>query len=111
MTHSKKLSLHPEPRGTLPRCRCDCDARGKVAIVEPDYYANRKLVHFSRELYPIELDYLNHQNEAGINLETLEDSFKAGVKTFIFSNPNNPSGVVYSEDEITKIAQLVKQYG
>ena len=85
---------------------------GKVAIVEPDYYANRKLVHFFQgELYPIELDYLNHQNEAGINLETLEDSFKAGVKTFIFSNPNNPSGVVYSEDEITKIAQLVKQYG
>ena len=84
----------------------------KVAIIEPDYYANRKLVHFFQgELYPVQLDYLNNNDKAGIDLEQLESSFKDGVSTFIFSNPNNPSGVVYSKEEITKIAKLVSEYG
>lgn len=83
----------------------------KVAIIEPDYYANRKLVHFFQgELYPVQLDYLNHEDKAGIDLHGLEESFKDGVSTFIFSNPNNPSGVVYSKEEITKIAELVREY-
>src|SRR5699024_4733559 len=43
------------------------------------------------------------------DLDGLEESFKDGVSTFIFSNPNNPSGVVYSKDEISKIAALVKE--
>src|SRR5699024_254687 len=35
---------------------------------------------------------------------------KDGVSTFIFSNPNNPSGVIYSKEEITEIAELVREY-
>ncbi|CAM4342400.1 pyridoxal phosphate-dependent aminotransferase [Lacicoccus alkaliphilus] len=83
----------------------------KVAIIEPDYYANRKLVHFFRgELYPVTLDYMGHGDKAGIDLKQLEDGFKDGVSTFIFSNPNNPSGVVYSKGEITEIGRLIKKY-
>src|SRR5699024_4711696 len=64
----------------------------KVAMIEPDYYANRKLVHFFQgQLYSVQIHYLNHEDKAGIDLEKLENSFKDGVSTFIFSNPNNPS--------------------
>lgn len=41
----------------------------------------------------------------------LEEAFKSGVKLFLFSNPNNPTGVVYSEEEVRKIAELAQTYG
>lgn len=83
----------------------------KVAIVEPDYFANRKLVHFfDGELVPVKLDYYNTDTRAGLDLEELEAAFKSGVKTFLFSNPNNPTGVIYSRDEVKKIAELAAKY-
>ncbi|MCD2138199.1 pyridoxal phosphate-dependent aminotransferase [Salinicoccus halitifaciens] len=107
-----ELIITPGTQGALfLAAGATISAGDKVAIVEPDYYANRKLVHFFQgELYPVGLDYLNHTGGAGINLHELEAGFKEGVSTFIFSNPNNPSGVVYSEDEIIEIGKLVKEY-
>ena len=89
-------------------------ARGdKVAIVEPDFFANRKMVEFfDGELVPVYMDFEKAEAEgkAGIDLAALEEAFKQGVKVFLFSNPNNPAGVIYSADEINAIAKLAKQY-
>lgn len=83
----------------------------KVAIMEPDYFANRKLVeYFDGEILPVSLDYMDKVTEAGIRLDELETAFKKGAKVFLFSNPNNPTGVIYSHDEIKKIGQLAKKY-
>ena len=84
----------------------------KVAIVEPDYFANRKMVEFfGGQMVPVVLEYENEGGCAGISLESLEEAFKDGVKLFLFSNPNNPVGCVYSYEEITGIAALAKKYG
>lgn len=84
----------------------------KVAIVEPDYFANRKMVEFfGGQMVPVVLEYENEGGRAGISLESLEEAFKDGVKLFLFSNPNNPVGCVYSYEEITGIAALAKKYG
>ena len=83
----------------------------KVAIVEPDYFANRKMVEFfGGEMIPVQMYYKNVSVGSGIDLAELEKAFQAGVKVFLFSNPNNPVGCVYSFDEIVKIAALAKQY-
>lgn len=84
----------------------------RVAIVEPDYFANRKMVEFFHgELVPVLMDYENREEGAGIDLKALEAVFKDGVKLFLFSNPNNPVGCVYSYDEICRIAELAAEYG
>jgi len=84
----------------------------KVAIVRPDYFANRKLVEFlGAEVVPIRMDYLTRAEGAGLEFGGLENAFKSGVRTFLFSNPNNPTGVVYSSAEISRIADLANQYG
>ena len=76
--------------------------------MRPDYFANRKLVEFSGgEVVPVRLDYLDNTARAGLDLNQLEEAFKAGVKTFLFSNPNNPTGVIYSKDEIEQIRVTV----
>ena len=56
------------------------------------------------------MHYKDDPEKSGIDLEQLEKAFQDGVKLFLFSNPNNPTGAVYSYDEIVKIAKLAKQY-
>jgi aspartate/methionine/tyrosine aminotransferase len=81
----------------------------KVAVVEPDYFANRKLVtFFGGEIVPIPLNYLGTRSENGLDLNLLEAAFKNGTNVFVFSTPNNPTGLVYSNDTISKIAELAK---
>ncbi len=84
----------------------------KVAIVEPDYFANRKMVEFfGGELVPIAMNYETVKTGAGLDLEALERAFEDGAKLFLFSNPNNPVGCIYSYEETAAIAALAKRYG
>lgn len=88
-------------------------AGDRVAIVQPDYFANRKLVEFAgAKAVPVRLDYLRAEpGGAGLDLDMLESAFRSGVRTFLFSNPNNPSGVVYGSQEIREIANLANRHG
>lgn len=109
----RNLIITPGTQGALFLAMGSTVARGdKVAIVAPDYFANRKLVEFFEgEVVPIQMDYFNTSLGAGLDLTQLEDAFKAGVKFFLFSNPNNPTGVIYSSDEMKGVAKLAQQYG
>ena len=42
--------------------------------------------------------------------EKLEDAFRSGIKAFILCNPSNPSGKVFTYDELKIIADLAKKY-
>jgi aspartate/methionine/tyrosine aminotransferase len=84
----------------------------KVAIVEPDYFANRKMVAFlGGVMVPIGMDYSSRSEGAGIDLDALERAFEEGVKLFLYSNPNNPTGCIYSRGEVAAIASLAKKHG
>lgn len=43
------------------------------------------------------------------NLEEFEESLKKGVKAVIINTPNNPTGVVYSENTIQRIADILTE--
>lgn len=107
------LILTPGTQGALFLALASTVGAGdKVAIVEPDYFANRKLVHFLEgEVVSVAMDYLDRRDGAGLDLSGLEKAFAAGVRVFVFSNPNNPTGAVYGPDEIKAIAQLATRYG
>ncbi len=83
----------------------------KVAVVEPDYFANRKLVKFfGGEVVPIPLRYQGVSTENGLDLDYLEEAFRTGTKVFVFSTPNNPTGLVYSPKTIRAIGKLCNKY-
>jgi aspartate/methionine/tyrosine aminotransferase len=109
----QELIITPGTQGALfLALGATVNAGDRIAIVRPDYFANRKLVTFlGAEVVPVRLDYLGVSDRAGLDLAELEAAFKSGVKTFLFSNPNNPTGVIYSPDEIARIAGLAEQYG
>lgn len=84
----------------------------KVAVVEPDYFANRKLVtFFGGELVPIPLNYQGSPSENGPDLNRVEAAFKSGTKVFVFSTPNNPTGLIYSPGAISAISALAAEHG
>ena len=110
----RELIITPGTQGALFLAMGANIAHGdKVAIVEPDYFANRKLVEFFEgELVTVGMDYFGCEGQcAGLDLTRLEEVFADGVKLFIFSNPNNPTGTVYTEEEIRSIGQLAQKYG
>ncbi|MDO5369367.1 pyridoxal phosphate-dependent aminotransferase [Paracoccus sp. (in: a-proteobacteria)] len=108
------LIITPGTQGALFLAVASTVTRGdKVAIVQPDYFANRKLVEFFEgEMVPVQIAYSGAaEHEAGLNLDELEAAFRDGARLFLFSNPNNPAGVVYSAAEIDRIAALAARYG
>jgi len=109
----REIILTPGTQGALFLAMGSCVSRGdKVAIVEPDYFANRKLVEFfDGELVPVQMNYLHEENSSGIDLNQLENAFRSGARLFVFSNPNNPTGAIYARSEIVAIADLAERYG
>ena len=107
------LIITPGTQGALFLAIASSVSAGdKVAIVQPDYFANRKLVQFfGAEIVPVKLNYLAATEHAGLDLGGLEEAFKTGARVFVFSNPNNPAGVICSDSEINAIARLAQVYG
>lgn len=105
---NSELIITPGTQGALFLALGSTVTNGtKVAVVEPDYFANRKLVKFfGGEILPISLNYKDSQHENIPDLNQIEEAFKSGAKAFVFSTPNNPTGLVYSKNAINKIATL-----
>lgn len=108
-----EVILTPGTQGALFLAMGSLIGRGdKVAIIEPDYFANRKLVEFfDGELVPVPIRWKDVEHYSDLDLAALEQAFQSGVKLFLYSNPNNPTGVIYSPDEVAAIGRLAKQYG
>ena len=60
------------------------------------------------EVVDVPLTHLG--DEWALNLAGLEDAFAAGAKAYILCHPHNPVGIVFTLDELEKIAELAKKY-
>jgi len=81
----------------------------KVALMSPDYLFSARILSFLGS----NIDYVPIQDSSTTpkpDFNALEDSFKNGAKVFVFSNPNNPIGYVYSEKQLNIIADLAIKY-
>jgi cystathionine beta-lyase len=46
-----------------------------------------------------------------LDLDALEQAFKAGARAYLLCNPHNPTGLVLSAEQVKQIAELAKRYG
>lgn len=84
-----------------------CDAGDKVGLFSP-YFEN----------YVAEIDMIGAEPvyvplnppDFSFDPEVLEDAFRQGLKAFILCNPSNPSGKVFTRDELSILAQLAEKY-
>jgi aspartate/methionine/tyrosine aminotransferase len=109
----RELIITPGTQGALFLALAATVTSGtKVAVVEPDYFANRKLVKFfGGEIIPIPLHYQGPPSENDPDLNRLEAAFKSGTEVLVFSTPNNPTGLVCSSSSITSISALAAAHG
>jgi len=82
-----------------------------VAIATPDYFAYRKITQYL-EASPVEvpLHYRDGERPGELDLQALRRAFTGGARTLIFSNPNNPTGVVYSRRHLREVCELVAEF-
>ena len=82
-----------------------------VAIGSPDYFAYRKIARYL-EAQPLDvhLDYRDPARPGEFDLTELRAAFAAGARVFVFSNPNNPAGVVYAPDHLRAVCRVAAEY-
>jgi hypothetical protein len=84
----------------------DCGSAGdRVALTDPEYlFAERILRFLGAEVVRVPL----HAAGAGphVDLQRLEDAAASGIRLFLTSNPNNPTGTVYGSGTVQGIARL-----
>ncbi|MGL4999398.1 MAG: MalY/PatB family protein [Cetobacterium sp.] len=81
----------------------------KIMTHTPKYDGFSKILK-SYDLLEIELK----EDEFGVyktDFSKIEEGFKSGVKVFLLCNPENPTGKVWTSNELKKIITLCKNYG
>ena len=80
------------------------DAGDRVALTDPEYlFAERILRFLGAEVVRIPL---TAGSDPGVDLQQLEDAAIRGIRLLLTSNPNNPTGIVYSDDTVKGISRL-----
>lgn len=81
---------------------------GDKVIVFSPFYENYGADAILSEAEPIYVSL--NPPEFNFKYEDLENAFKQGVKAIIVCNPSNPSGKVFTYEELSQIADLAKKY-
>ncbi|MGL4391983.1 MAG: pyridoxal phosphate-dependent aminotransferase [Fusobacteriaceae bacterium] len=86
-----------------------CDEEDEILIAEP-YYANYNSFF---DLLGIKLNAVKTFAEEGFHfpdLKKIEEKITKKTKAIMITNPNNPTGTVYTIEEMDNIAYLAKKY-
>lgn len=79
-----------------------------IALFSPNYNVFYNCINNNnRKLLEVPFSYENYEYK--IDFELLEKALKES-KIFIFCNPHNPTGHIFSENEIKKISELCEKY-
>ncbi|MBW8351670.1 pyridoxal phosphate-dependent aminotransferase [Bacillus sp. IITD106] len=82
----------------------------KVLLQSPVYTPFFNMIESNmREVVNSPLVFKNGRYE--IDFVDFEEKLKSGVKLFLLCSPHNPSGRVWSKEELVKIAELCREYG
>ena len=74
--------------------------------VYPAFYNWVKEIHLSMTEVPL----IKSETTYAIDFSGLEREFAAGARFLVLSNPHNPLGMLFTNEELAKIAALAKQY-
>ncbi|QSX35056.1 pyridoxal phosphate-dependent aminotransferase [Shewanella avicenniae] len=80
-----------------------------IVIQSPGYGSFNKIITLNQRVV-IENPLRQHAGQYSLDLDHLEHCFQQGAKALIFCNPHNPTGRVWTAEELLAVAQLCQQY-
>lgn len=84
------------------------DEGDRVVLFDPEYLSSERMVrHLGAEVTHVPLDWASA--DPSPDLAVLEDALADDPRLVLFSNPNNPTGAVYSRDTVMRIASLISE--
>ncbi|HEV8081792.1 MAG TPA: pyridoxal phosphate-dependent aminotransferase [Chitinophagaceae bacterium] len=87
---------------------CIVDDGDEVIIPTPYWVTYSEIVRLSRG----KVVFIHTTSEAGFKItpEQLEAAITPKTRLFIFSSPSNPTGAVYTKDELEKLAKVFEKH-
>lgn len=83
----------------------------EIIVITPDYASHLTQIRISRKGgRPVFLPMQFEQGQWRFSLEKLESSITVNTRAVLICNPSNPTGKVFSKDELMGILDLAKKY-
>lgn len=83
----------------------------EILIITPAYATHLTQARMTRNAgRPIMVPLAETENGWELDIARIEASITNNTKAILFSNPTNPIGKVYSEEELRQIASIAKRY-
>ena len=76
-----------------------------VVLADPEYLFVERMLRFLGAKV-LRLPFISTTSGLQPDLDQLEQHSRAGIKLFITSNPNNPTGTVLSPESVARLAQI-----
>ena len=84
--------------------------KGDKVLIQTPVYSEFYDINEDNERVVIENRFIEKNGEYSLDLEDLENKLKEGPKLFIFCNPHNPLGHVWTYKELEAIGNLCVKY-
>ncbi len=84
---------------------------GDGVLVPKPYWVSYTQQVLLSDGVPIEVDFTDDLKINADHLKKVISEFKAPIKLIILNSPNNPTGAVYSKEELEEIAQICLENG
>jgi aspartate/methionine/tyrosine aminotransferase len=116
--HWYELDVHPDRHVTVCCGSTEAMLSTVLATVNPDerivifepYYENYLPDTILSGAEPVFIRLVNNGNQWEIPWEKLEKSCQSNFSAMIINTPNNPTGKVYSKDELARLGELCKKH-
>ncbi len=108
---TEAIGFSPGIVPALNMCVLEFTDPGDMVVVQPPVYFPffSAVSNHGRELVHNQL--VKRDNRYEMDLEHLEELFKAGARLFFLCNPHNPVGRAWLQEELQELANLCVKYG
>ena len=84
---------------------------GEKVMINTPVYLNMRNWANRLNLEVVDAQMIKNGMHYTLDFDAIEAGYKSGVKAHFLCNPHNPTGTVFTKEELSHLADLAKQYG